>query len=115
MAIYVLIALEDGRVVECIVVESIDTALSIYEQLKQMHGGANCYLASRKRDDAPLLIHQNSQGDCELLSRRGIVSSANMLSNVRLTSPILSSLNIRNSVRYIPNFRKITVDILSEA
>jgi hypothetical protein len=57
MSLYVVIAIEDGRVKECIVVETIDIALSIYESLKKTYGGANCYLASRKRDDVPLLIH----------------------------------------------------------
>jgi hypothetical protein len=57
MQLYVVIALEEGQVKECIVVETIDLALSVYESLKKTYGGSNCYLASRRRDDVPLTIH----------------------------------------------------------
>ena len=57
-SIYVLIALEDGKVKECITVSDLETATRIENALRKTYGGANVAMCSRQIDDIPLLIHE---------------------------------------------------------
>lgn len=54
MSIYVLIAVdEDGRVRECVPVSDLKTAQDLYAILREIWGGANVCMTSRKVDDIP--------------------------------------------------------------
>lgn len=57
-SIYVLIALEDERVKECIPVSSIETANKLQKKLIEIYGGANVAMCSRQVDDIPYLIER---------------------------------------------------------
>ncbi len=57
-SIYILVALEDERVMECIAIGDLETANRIEHALRKAYGGANVAMCSRQIDDIPLLIQE---------------------------------------------------------
>ena len=57
--IYVVIALEDGIVKECLTLESRAEAMRVFDQLKKIWGGANVCFLSRKINNVPANIFRN--------------------------------------------------------
>ena len=53
MTVYVLIANDEEKVKECIVLEDLDDANKFFNKLKNIYGGANVAMFSRMVNDIP--------------------------------------------------------------
>lgn len=53
MTVYVLIANDEEKVKECIVLEDLDDANKFFNKLKLIYGGANVAMFSRMVNDIP--------------------------------------------------------------
>lgn len=52
-SVYVLIAREDDKVKECVVVDELIEATKLYDLIRKIYGGANCSMHSRGVNKIP--------------------------------------------------------------
>ncbi len=66
MHVNVIIAIKDGRVAECIVTEDKKLGDSLFKRLREIYGGANVALWSRRIDEVPVSLWAGygEENDC---------------------------------------------------